>query len=203
MRSNARQPAGGSSVAACDALTLVSSAYRIEMGNVEHNKNNKKSTEPPYNQITSDSSSIRFRLSKLRNKYEGGFAHLGHGPGNREKGLLLQQPLVHRRHVGLDMELICLALGTLGLAQAEVMVGPPVVGYASKTKQTKAERTDERNRTWDVGNELWSERRLGSGSSQRGTRHHMKSKLGPLATHRTRKHLHATTAPRRGKRVQS
>ena len=70
-------------------------------------------------------------------------AHLGHVSGNRDKGLLLQQPLVHRRHVGFDMELICLALGTLRLAQAEVMVGPPVVRYASKTKQKQEERTNE------------------------------------------------------------
>lgn len=82
-----------------------------------------------------------YSIVKMKNMK---YAHLGHGSGNREKGLLLQQPLIHRRHVGLDMELICLALGTLRLAQAEVMVGPPVVRYASKMQQTKTRGTKER-----------------------------------------------------------
>lgn len=92
-----------------------------------------------------------YSIVKMKNAK---YAHLGHGSGNREKGLLLQQPLIHRRHVGLDMELICLALGTLRLAQAEVMVGPPVVRYASKMQQTKQKKRDEGTNdiqgTWEI-----------------------------------------------------
>lgn len=50
------------------------------------------------------------------------------------------------------MELICLTLGTLRLAQAEVMVGPPVVRYASKMQQTKTKGTKERTPR-DMGKE--------------------------------------------------
>lgn len=72
--------------------------------------------------------------------------HLGHGSGNGEKSLLLQQTLVHRGHIGFDMELICLPLGTLRFSQAEVMVGPPVMRYASiASKSAKNERTGQQH----------------------------------------------------------
>jgi len=57
-------------------------------------------------------------------------SHLGDLSRNGKKRLLLQERLVHGGHVGFDMELIGFALGSLRLAQAEVVVGPSVMGDA-------------------------------------------------------------------------
>lgn len=60
-----------------------------------------------------------------------GGVHLRDGSREGEEGLLFQQPLIHRGHVGLHMELVGLTLRALRLAQPEVVVRSPIMGNAS------------------------------------------------------------------------
>lgn len=66
-------------------------------------------------------------------------AHLSDGSRQGEKSLLLQQRLIHGGYIGIHKELIGFALGSLRLAQSEVMVCRPVVGDAGGGHEITAE----------------------------------------------------------------
>lgn len=85
-----------------------------------------------------------FRLGNINTSSRRCSAHLGDGSRQGEKRLLLQQRLIHGGHVGFDMELIGLALGSLRLAQSEVVVRRPVVGDAEGRTHKKHPRGTRR-----------------------------------------------------------
>lgn len=67
--------------------------------------------------------------------------HLGNGSGQREERLLFEKFFIDGGQVGLHMELVGLALCSLRLPQAEVMIRPPVVGDAAHSSFQVRRRT--------------------------------------------------------------